>query len=88
MEIEEQRVDKTYMNVPLQSAPDAPDATRASVVTLNGPRSLLDKLRAEDFKLALEQGADGSTVPRLILPAGMEGRVELRSYKLSGFFNR
>ncbi|HYJ46035.1 MAG TPA: CdaR family protein [Pyrinomonadaceae bacterium] len=88
VEIEEQRVDKTYMNVPLQSAPDATDATRASVVTLNGPRSLLDKLRAEDFKLALEQGADGSTVPRLILPAGMEGRVELRSYKLSGFFNR
>ncbi len=88
VEIEERRIDKVYANVPVEGAADSTDATRASTVTVNGPRSLLDRLRAEDFKIALEQGADGSTVPRLVLPAEMQGRIELRSYKLSGFFNR
>ncbi|PYS46520.1 MAG: hypothetical protein DMF68_18985 [Acidobacteria bacterium] len=87
VEIEERHVDKTYTNVAVQAAQDAPeDSSRTATVTLNGPRSMLDKLRAEDFKLALGASEDGSTTPRLILPAEMEGHVELRSYKLSGFF--
>ncbi|HKC64661.1 MAG TPA: CdaR family protein [Pyrinomonadaceae bacterium] len=91
VEIEEQHIDKNYTNVTVQNGQngqDAQDGSRTATVTLNGPRSMLDKLRAEDFKLALDAGADGSITPRLILPAEMEGHVELRSYKMSGFFNR
>ncbi|MDQ3816759.1 MAG: CdaR family protein [Acidobacteriota bacterium] len=89
VEIEERHVDKTYSNVIVQAAEVAPDgSSRTATVTLNGPRSMLDKLRAEDFKITLESNADGSVTPQLVLPAEMEGHVELRSYKLSGFFNR
>jgi YbbR domain-containing protein len=89
VEIEERHVDKTYSNVVVQGGQDAPeDNSRTAIVTLNGPRSMMDKLRAEDFKLALEIGSDGLVRPRLILPAEMQGHVELRSYKLSGLFSR
>src|SRR5205085_2270897 len=89
VEIEERHVDKTYTNVTVLGAQDAQEgSSRTATVTLNGPRTMLDKLRAEDFKIALEASTDGSVTPRLIVPAEMEGHVELRSYKLSGFFNR
>lgn len=83
VEIEERHVDKTYTNVVVQDTQDAQENARTATVTLSGPRSMLDKLRAEDFKIALETGADGSVTPRLILPPEMEGHIELRSYKLN-----
>lgn len=88
VEIEERPVTKIYTNVPVQETPGGQVSPGTATVTLSGPPSLLDKLSAADFQIALESGADGSIKPRLILPAEMEGRVELRSYKLSGFLNR
>ncbi|MCA1850171.1 MAG: YbbR-like domain-containing protein, partial [Acidobacteria bacterium] len=86
VEIEERRADKTFSNVAVQEPPGSTISPRTATVTLNGPRSLLDRLRAEEFRIILEAAEGDSISPRLILPAEMEGHVELRSYKLSGFF--
>lgn len=88
VEIEERPVIKTFTGVSVEEASGAQANPTTATVTLSGPPSLLDKLAATDFRVALEPAADGTIKPSLILPAEMEGRVELRSYKLSGFLNR
>jgi YbbR domain-containing protein len=82
VEIEERPIAKTFTSVSVQALPGLQMGPAVAAVTLSGPPSLLNKLSAADFQLALESGPDGSTKTRLILPADMEGRVELRSYKL------
>jgi YbbR domain-containing protein len=82
VEIEERPTTKTFTNVSVQALPGLPMSPAIASVTLFGPPSLLNKLSAADFQIALESGTDGSIKPRLILPTDMEGRVELRSYKL------
>lgn len=81
-EIEESAVVKTFTNISVQVMPGSQASPGLAAITLYGPPSLLNKLSAADFQLALESGTDGSIKPRLILPADMEGRIELRSYKL------
>ena len=81
VEIEEQSIVKTFTNVSVQASPGTQASQRTVTVTLSGPLSLLNKLSATDIQIALELGADGSIKPRLIVPANMEGRIELRSYK-------
>ncbi|HEX8847413.1 MAG TPA: CdaR family protein [Pyrinomonadaceae bacterium] len=82
VEIEERRVEKTYPNVVVQLMPGMPVGPVAASVKVYGPPSLLDKLRPGDLQLALEQDENGELKPRLIVPAEMEGRIEIRSYKL------
>jgi YbbR domain-containing protein len=82
VEIEERAVSKAFANVSMQVMPGAQASPGLAAVTLYGPPSLLNKLSAADFQIALESGTDGSIKPRLILPTDMEGRIELRSYKL------
>ena len=81
VEIEEQSIVKTFTNVSVQASPGTQASQRTVTVTLSGPPSLLNKLSATDIQIALEASADGSIKPRLIVPANMEGRIELRSYK-------
>jgi hypothetical protein len=50
-----------------------------------GARSAIEQLRAEDIQIILDVSEDGAITPRLSLPPGMEGRVELRSTKPAGF---
>ena len=82
VEITERPIVKTFASVSVQALPGLQMGPTVAAVTLSGPPLLLNKLSAADFHLALESGADGSIKPRLILPTEMEGRVELRSYKL------
>lgn len=82
VEIEERPIEKTFANVAVQTVPGWPVSSEAASVTLSGPPSLLNRLSATDLQLAFEQGADSPMKPRLILPPDMEGRVELRSYRL------
>jgi YbbR domain-containing protein len=82
VEIEESAVTRTFTNISVQVMPGSQASPGLAAITLYGPPSLLNKLSAADFQLALESGTDGSIKPRLILPADMEGRIELRSYKL------
>ncbi|MDT5124222.1 MAG: hypothetical protein QOC96_3704 [Acidobacteriota bacterium] len=81
VEIEEQPIVKTFTNVSVQASPGTQASQRTATITLSGPPSLLNKLSATDIQIALEANADGSIKPRLIVPANMEGRIELRSYK-------
>ncbi|HEV7376870.1 MAG TPA: CdaR family protein [Pyrinomonadaceae bacterium] len=81
VEIGERPITKMFTNVSVQALPGLQASPGIAAVTLYGPPSLLNKLSAADFQIALDSGPDGSIKPRLILPADMEGRIELRSYK-------
>jgi hypothetical protein len=84
VEIGERAVTKTFRNVSVLALPGLQVAPGLAAVTLYGPPSLLNKLSAANFQLAFDYGTDRSIEPRLILPTDMEGRIELRSYKLQG----
>ena len=71
--IGEKRIERT-LNVPLGSA-----GKRAQVVLFGG-RSLLEPLNASDLKV---EPAEGSERPNVVLPAELDGRVEVRRVKLN-----
>ncbi len=83
--IEEQRVERTFANVVVRP-PDANDNSgdgntrveppRASV-TVRAPRSIAERLRAEDLTIMLAPHDDGSFQPRLIVAPDYAGQVEL-----------
>lgn len=51
---------------------------QSASVTVSGPRSAVERLRAEDLSIVIEQAPDGTLRPRLVLPpGGLEGRVTL-----------
>jgi YbbR domain-containing protein len=85
LEIGEQRVEKSFAGVQVQAADGAQAYPSTASVTLYGPRSLIEKTRPEELRIMLEAAPDGSITPRLVLPGGAEGRLELRSLKPSGF---
>jgi hypothetical protein len=66
-------------------APGEPQPARAAV-TVRGPRSVIQNLRAGDFSILLEPGGGGGPPrARLLLPAGLEGRVEILSTQPAQF---
>lgn len=48
-------------------------------VEVRGARSVIERLRAADLSIVFDAAADSTTRPRLVLPANLEGRVELIS---------
>ncbi len=79
VEINGERVEKHFANVAVTPVPGG-HAQPASVgVNLRGPRAVVESLRADELRITLEQLPDGSLAPRLNLPSGLEGRVELIS---------
>ncbi|MBV9210108.1 MAG: YbbR-like domain-containing protein, partial [Acidobacteria bacterium] len=85
LEISEQRIEKTFAGVPVRESSGATPRPQTATVTLYGERSLLEKLRAEEMQIVLDASEDGSINSRLVLPPGVEGRVELRNTKPTGF---
>jgi YbbR domain-containing protein len=85
VEIGEQRIEKSFAGIPVRESTGATARPEIATVTLYGPRSLIEQLRAESMQILLDEGADGSITPRLILPAEVEGRVVLRSTRPAGF---
>jgi YbbR domain-containing protein len=83
LEIGEQRMEKNFAGVSVRDDSGVPARPSSANLTLYGDRSVLEGLRAGDIHLQLETAPDGATTPRLILPPGIEGRVELRSTKLN-----
>ena len=61
-----------------------PQPARVTTV-LRGPRSAVQNLRAEEVSIILEPADGGTLRPRLQLPAGLEGRVELLSTQPAQF---
>ncbi len=79
VQIDETHVDKTLTGVAVQANAGTAQPARATV-TLRGPRSALADLRADDVKILLEETSAGSPPkPRLQLPPGLAGRIELRA---------
>jgi YbbR domain-containing protein len=84
-EIGERRIEKSFAVVPVRESTGAQARPENASVTLYGARSALEQLRASDIQIALEVGTDGAITPRLVLPPGLENRVELRSITPTGF---
>jgi hypothetical protein len=85
LKIGEQRVEKSFSGVTVRESSGIEARPRVAVVTVFGDRSAIEQIHAEDMQIILTVGDDGSIMPRLSLPPGMEGRVELRSTKPTGF---
>lgn len=74
--IGEKRVERVY-SVPVRNAQDK----RASVVLFGG-RSLFDGVRPEDIQVEMVRNETGQETPRLTVPPGLEGKIEVRSVKV------
>ncbi|OLE54328.1 MAG: hypothetical protein AUG51_08645 [Acidobacteria bacterium 13_1_20CM_3_53_8] len=85
LEIGEERVERTFNGVAVRDNSGAAARPSTASVTLFGERSALDGLNAQNIQIVLNVADDGSITPRLVLPPGMQGRVELRSTKPAGF---
>lgn len=85
VEITEERAERRFGDVAVVSASGEQAQPAAAAVTVRGPRTVVATLRPQDFRVVLEQTADGSLRPRLALPPNLEGRVELVSTSPSEF---
>jgi YbbR domain-containing protein len=57
-------------------------AGRKATVTLFGPKTLIEKINADELKLDLAKGDGGEDIPRVILPEADIASVEVRKIKL------
>ena len=85
VEIAEQTAERRFANVGVRSAAGGPVSPQTASVTLRGPRSVVESLRAEDVRIVVEVGEGGRTAPLLVLPPPAAGRVELVSTSPSNF---
>jgi YbbR domain-containing protein len=87
-EIGEERIEKSFSNVPVSASDGTQMRPETVSVTVYGERSAINQLRAENIKLVLDAAQDGSFAPRLELPADLKDRVELRSTNPAVFTRR
>ena len=85
LKIGEQRIEKDFSGVAVSEGSGMVARPQIAIVTAYGDRSVINRLRSEDMKIILDVMQDGAVVPHLSLPSGMDGRVELRSTKPTGF---
>jgi YbbR domain-containing protein len=89
VEIGEEQAERRFANVPVRPESTGSVSPAAAALTLRGPRSVVESLRPEDLRLVVAHGEDGRAVPRLTLPPGAQGRVQLINTSPSEFtFNR
>ncbi|HEX8119491.1 MAG TPA: YbbR-like domain-containing protein, partial [Pyrinomonadaceae bacterium] len=89
VEIGEEQSERRFTNVPVRAESGAAVTPQAAAVNVRGPRTGVEGLRAEDVRLVVAAGEDGRVVPRLLLPPGAQGRVELVNTNPSEFtFNK
>jgi hypothetical protein len=74
--IGEKRLERVY------SVPVRDSQGRRAAVVLFGGRSLFEGVHAEDMQVEMVRNETGQEVPRLILPPGLEGKVEVRSLRI------
>lgn len=85
VEIGLQRTEKSFANVAVRTSDGSTASPSTVSITVYGESNALEQLNAENLSITLTVDANGSLTPRLNLPQGMEGRVELRSTKPSNF---
>ena len=85
VEIGEEQAERRFANVPVRPESSGAVSPASVALTLRGPRSVVESLRPEDLRLVVALGEDGRAVPRLTLPPGAQGRVELINTSPSEF---
>ena len=85
VEIGEEQSERRLSNVPVRSESGGAVSPSTAAVTLRGPRSVVEALRPEDVRLVVAPAEDGRPAPRLTLPPGAQGRVELVNTNPSEF---
>lgn len=78
VKIGEKRVEKT-MTVPV-----AGGVGRKAVVTLYGPKTVLESIRPDTLKVEMVKTDSGQETPQLSLPAELQDSVDVRKIKASG----
>lgn len=76
--IGERRIERLFI-VPVQSETEGKTAT----VVLYGPRSLLNNLRQETLQVQMLKNEAGDESLQLVLPAEIQGQVEIRRLKIN-----
>lgn len=83
VQLGEERVEKSFAGVAIQNANNGsatnPMPRRMTNVTVRAPRSVAERLRAEDLSIRVEKTSDGKTTARLVTPPGKENQIELLS---------
>jgi YbbR domain-containing protein len=78
IDIAEQPVERTFAGVRMANV--APGEASTWTVTVSGPPSILDKLKAEDLQIGLTPvGISSQMERRLLVPPEFEGKVTLKS---------
>lgn len=76
--IGERRIERLFI-VPVQSETEGKTAT----VVLYGPRSLLNNLRQDTLQVQMLKNEAGEDTLQLVLPASIQGQVEIRKLKIN-----
>jgi YbbR domain-containing protein len=76
--IGEKRIEKIYL-VPVKTETGSKTAT----VILFGAHSIFENLRSENLKVELTKTETGENSPRLVLPAEIQDKVEIRKLKIN-----
>ncbi len=87
VEVGEQRIERRFAGVAVRAVGDDVQSVLPArvAVVLRGSRSALEALKAEELEIVVEETADKSVRPRLLLPSGLEGRAELVSTEPDAF---
>lgn len=85
VEIAEEQSERRFTNVPVGIDSNVKVSPDTAVVTVRGPRSVVEALRPEDVRLQLIAADNGEPRKRLVLPPGVQGRVEVVSTNPSEF---
>ncbi len=76
--IGEKRIEKAYL-VPVKTE----NGSKTATVALFGAQSIFTNLRSENLRVELTKGETGENSLSLILPADIQGKVEIRKLKIN-----
>jgi YbbR domain-containing protein len=85
VEVGEEQSEHRFAHVAVRSESGGAVAPDSAAVTVRGPRSVIEALRAEDLRLVVAPAEGGRPAARLTLPPGAQGRVELVNTSPSEF---
>ncbi|MBC7900110.1 MAG: hypothetical protein H7070_08660 [Saprospiraceae bacterium] len=74
--IGEKRIERIFL-VPVKDQPG-----KKAAVVLFGPKSLFDGVKAEDIQIEMIKNDAGTETPRVVLPARLQNKVEIRQPKI------
>lgn len=76
--IGEKRIEKSFL-IPVKTD----KGNKTATVALYAPQSLLVNLRSENLKVETSKSETGETAPKLVLPAEIQDKVEIRKLKIN-----